>query len=42
MFLVAADSRNDAIIFSDSASSLTLRDDSGVKVDSGLTLLWCL
>ena len=40
VFLVAVKSRNDAIICSASASSLLLRDPSGVKVDSGLLIIW--
>ena len=40
VFLVAVKSRNDVIICSASASSLTLIDASGVKVDAGLPILW--
>ena len=39
--LVADKSINDAIICSASASILTLRDVSGVKVEAGLLILWC-
>ena len=42
VFLVADESRNYAMICSASASSLALRDASGVKVDVSLPLLWCL
>ena len=41
IFFVADDSRNDAIICSATASSLTLRYAIGVKVDVGLPLFWC-
>ena len=41
VFIVSGESINDSIIFYDSVPSLTLRDDSGVKVDSGSPLLWC-
>ena len=38
LFLVADESRNDAIICSAGASSLKLRDSSGIKVDAGLPI----
>ena len=41
VFLVADESINSAIICSASTSSLTLLNARGVKVDSGLPLLWC-
>ena len=41
VFLVADESINYAIKCPTSASSITLRYASGVKVDAGLPLLWC-
>ena len=41
VFLVAGKSIYAAIICSASASSLTLRDTSAVKVEAGLPLFWC-
>ena len=41
VFIVAYESINSAIINSTGASILTLRDDSGIKVDSGLPLFYC-
>ena len=41
VFLVADESRNAAIICSASASSMTFRYASGVKVDAKLPLFWC-
>ena len=41
VYIVATESRNAAIICSDSAFSLTLIYSSGVKVDAGLPLFWC-
>ena len=42
LFLVAGESRDDAIICSASATSPMLTDYSGVEVDAILSLLWCL
>ena len=41
VFLVDDKSKNSGMICSASASSLMLRDDSGVKVDAGIPLVWC-
>ena len=41
VFIVADESINGAIICSASASSITLRGASGVKIDVGLPLFWC-
>ena len=40
VFLVANESRNEAIICSASASSIMLMDASGVKADAGLPIFW--
>ena len=40
VFLVADESKNSAIICFSSVYSLTLRYSNGVKVDSGLLILW--
>ena len=42
VFIFADESINSNIICSDSASSHTFIDASGVRVDAGLPLLWCL
>ena len=39
--IVADESRNAAMICSASASNITLRNASGVKVNVGILLLWC-
>ena len=41
VFLVSYESRNAAMICSDIASSLTLRDASKVKVDFGILIFCC-
>ena len=41
VFLVADESRNATIIFCASASNVTLRDASGVKIDASLPVFWC-
>ena len=42
VFIVDYESRNAAMIWSVSTSSIALRDSSGVKVDTNLLIFWCL
>ena len=41
VFLVSDKSRNAVMICSDSASSITLRDASGVKFGNSIPIFWC-
>ena len=42
VFIVTGESRNATMICYGSESNITLKDSSGVKVDSGLPLFCCL